>query len=122
MFDNFVEGIGGRTSLLAGTPNRLIIIIQHDTHLIHQLHLLLIIPLKLIALARSRRRSSRENRASERSVHVGENRRHVLCGDPRHGLGSTHFSILLTRLTRINSVTESGVRVRLGEMERATSQ
>lgn len=87
----FVEGIGGRTSFLAGTSNRLIIVIQNDTHLIHQPHLLLIIPLKFIALARNRRRSSRENRASERSVHVREDGRHVLCRDLRHGLGSTHF-------------------------------
>ena len=65
--------VKGRTCLLAGTPNRLIIIIQDNTHLIHQSHLLLVVSLEFCAPSRRTRRGGVDF-AGQRGVDLGEER------------------------------------------------
>ena len=82
------------TGLLAGTPDRLVIVIQHNANLIHQAHLLLIITLKLDPLPRTGAIGGGKNVAGERSVDVGEKSGDIVRRDLRRtgdGHRSAHF-------------------------------
>lgn len=84
------------TGLLAGTANRPIIVVQHNANLVHQTDLLLIVALQFSALVGIAAVGGGENVASQRSIDVGEESRHVIRGDlrrSRHRCSSAHFAM-----------------------------
>ena len=84
------------TCLLAGASNRLIILVQHNTHLLHQADLFLIVPREVGAFPLSGVAGIRrgENLARQGGVDVGEESGDVLRRDPRGSRlcgGGTHL-------------------------------
>lgn len=105
-FVNPLQGEEGkrekRTCLLAGTPNRLIIIIQDNAHFIHQSHLFLIVSLEFCTPSRRTCRRGGVDFAGQRGVDLGEERVDIVCRDAGdrfggHCLVSSSWLVALIR-------------------------